>query len=129
MNKIILKHSFTDARDCCLEYEIDFGTMTFVMKTDFVSPALLIDLLKVSHRYDERLEKTGINTIWKLFERFQVSIDIDGVLYQMSIYKPGMPRFDGQIECELTPMHLVIERRRRSKEYFAERRAKRGSAG
>lgn len=98
--KIILKHSFTDAKDCPLEWEADFGKMIFTMRVDFISPYLLLIFLHSLHKYDDRFARTNIIGALAITKRFDVRLVLpSGTKYKLRAYETGLD--SKSIELEL----------------------------
>jgi len=98
--KIILKHSMTDAKDCRLEWDADFGKMIFTMRVDFISPYLLLHFFHFMHQHDDRFAKTGIIGALAITERFDVRLVLpSGTEYKLRAYETGLST--KSIELEL----------------------------
>ena len=110
MSGIYMKHSFTDARDCLIEWEADFAKMTLDLKVAFISPCLLLDFFKNLRRFDERFEKTGIIEPMQIDSRFKISLTVAEQVYRVNLYMAyvGGSDEDGKekrsLEIELFPI-------------------------
>lgn len=106
LRKTLFKHSFSDAHDCSIEWYVDFGKMSILLYSDFISPALLIDcLMHISHA-DERFERTGITSILQISNRFDIRLSVGSkATYKISVYKlsSGINEKLDRLEVELFP--------------------------
>jgi len=91
LNKVIIKHSMSEARDCSIEWKADFARMEILIYVSFISPALLLDFLMGMKRRDERFQKTGIVDALQISSLFNIKLCVahdDGeVWYKLRVYK------------------------------------------
>lgn len=89
MNKVIVKHSGTDAKDCLLNWNADFAKMILTLSVDFISPWLLVSFLEHLHLSDERFEKTKIIGAITITSRFATRIILpSGTEFRVRAYQP-----------------------------------------
>lgn len=104
---IILKHSFTEARDCRLSWRVDFGKMQIALLADFISPALILDFIS-SLRDDERFQKTGLTHPLKIGSAFRITLTVSDSAYLVQVY---LLRFASEnldrLELEFIPVHKL----------------------
>lgn len=99
MNAITLKHMMTDARDCRIQWEVDFGRMTLTLHADFISPELLLLFLHTLPRSDDRFTKAGIIGAVCISERFDVRLELPtGTIFKLYSYQSPIGK---QPEIEL----------------------------
>jgi len=95
IHRILMKHSFTDAQDICIEWSADFGKMTIDMKIDrqpIISPYLILDFLGNLPRYDERFAKTKMTDPIQITNEFSVTMSlVTGTCFRVYAYRPGWP--------------------------------------
>jgi hypothetical protein len=95
MRKVLMKHSFTDAKDICIDWLADFGKMTIDIKIDrqpIISPSLILTFLESLPRYDERFVKTKITDPIQITNEFAVTMSlITGTCFRVRVYRPGWP--------------------------------------
>lgn len=90
MKGVLMKHSFCDARDCLIEYELDFSNMLLSLHADFISPVLMMEFLERLHVFDERLERVKIIGAQAIGKRFNVTLDAGGARWQVRVYDAGV---------------------------------------
>lgn len=103
--KTIFKHGEGNGRDCPIEWETDFSKMEIQLRSEFISPALLIDCLRHIARADERFQIAGITDPIQISNRFNISLQIGGEMYfKLRVYqlKTGNEKLD-RPEIELIP--------------------------
>lgn len=89
MNKIILKHIGTDAKDCQLDWDADFAKMIFIMRSDILNPWLLLSFFGDLHRRDERFEKTKIIGAIAITSMFKTRLVLpSGTTFEVRAYQP-----------------------------------------
>jgi hypothetical protein len=104
MNKIIMKHMFTRAKDCEIDYELDFAKKTLDMQSDFISSALIVNFLSRMHRDDDRLVEMGIEGAIQFTDRFATTLCVEGVKYRLRAYEASAVINKPTIEIELFPV-------------------------
>lgn len=105
--KTLFKHSSSEARDCQIEWLVDFGTMMIKLKADFISPALILDCLQHISRVDERFDLAGIKTPINIGSRFNIQLQVGKEMhFKVNVYqlRTGSDRLD-RSEIELIPLH------------------------
>jgi hypothetical protein len=104
MNKMIMKHMFTRAKDCEIDYELDFAKKTLELRSDFISPALLVSFLSGMHRRDDRLIEIGVEGAIEITSRLATTLCVDGVKYRLRAYEASAVINKPTIEIELFPI-------------------------
>lgn len=102
MGGIYVKHSFTDAKDCEFDWEINFAKMTLDIRADFISPALLLSLLESLHSFEANLQRVFITGALAITRRFKVRLEVNKIRYEIRAYTPGLK--PDCVEFELLPV-------------------------
>ena len=85
---VTIKHTMTDARDCRIEWDVDFDNMTLTLRVDFISPALLLDFLHKLPRSDDRFNEAGIVGAVCISKRFDVRLELStGAVFKLRSYQ------------------------------------------
>lgn len=108
MNKIILKHSMTDARDCTLDWEADFGKMEMTLYVTFISPGLLLNFLGSLPSRDDRFARIGIANALQISNRFNIKLFVahndSAVCYRLRVFLlQAASEKNDRLEIELLP--------------------------
>lgn len=108
MNKILLKHSMTDALDCTLDWEADFEKMKMVFFVTFISPELLLDFLMALPDRDGRFAKIGITNALQISNRFNIKLFVahndSEVCYRLRVFLlQAISEKNDRLEIELLP--------------------------
>lgn len=108
MNKIILKHSMTDAHDCTLDWEADFEEMEMVLYVTLISPVLLLGFLSSLPSRDERFAKIGITNALQISNRFNIKLLVahndSAVCYRLRVFLlQAASEKNDRLEIELLP--------------------------
>jgi hypothetical protein len=86
---ILWKHSSTDAKDCDIRCNADFGEMTMTLYVDFISPYLLLSFLERLHDQMESFAKTEIIGAINITKRFDVRLELPGgTAFRLRAYHP-----------------------------------------
>lgn len=86
---IYMKHHCTDAKDCGISCNADFGKMTMTLCVDFISPYLLLCFLETLHNQMESFAKTEIIGAIKITKRFDVRLELpSGTAFRLRAYHP-----------------------------------------
>jgi len=90
MPSIVMKHTATDAHNCEIEWNADFGKMQLTLQAGFISPLLLQDFLwQLPHR-DDRFVRTGIIGAVQITTRFDVRLELtSGTTFKIHAYQPA----------------------------------------
>jgi hypothetical protein len=108
MNKIILKHSMTDARDCTLDWEADFEKMEMVLYVTLISPGLILDFLSSLPSRDQRFARIGIANALQISNRFNIKLFVahsgSKVCYRPRLFLlQAISEKNDRLEIELLP--------------------------
>lgn len=95
-----MKHMLTDARDCTINWEIDYGKIELLIKVEFLSPALILDFLATLHHREEALQKIGIAGAMQVTRRFVTALECAGTKYRLRVYEST----EGATQIELFPL-------------------------
>lgn len=89
MSQILtMKHTMTEARDCRIEWDADFDKMTLNLRVDFISPALLLDFLRILPLKDDRFAKAGIVGAVSISKHFNVFLELStGAVFKLLSYQ------------------------------------------
>lgn len=83
-----MKHMMTDARDCLIKWDANFGKMIITLYVDFLSPALLVGFLESLHERDDRFAKTEIVGAFHICKRFDVRLELPSTAFEVRAYRP-----------------------------------------
>lgn len=79
----------TDAKDCQLDWDADFAKMIFIMRSDLLSPWLLLSFFWDLHHRDERFEKTKIIGAIAITSMFKTRLVLpSGTTFEVRAYQP-----------------------------------------
>lgn len=99
MNAVTMKHTMADARDCRIDWDVDFEKMEMIMHVGFISPALLLDFLSSRHHHDDRFKKADIVGPVEICKSFNVCIELPtGTRFKLRSYQSPIGK---QPEIEL----------------------------
>ncbi len=86
---ITMKHNFTDAKDLNIYWDADFGTMTFILRVEFINTSLLLNFFAGLEHRDERFKKTKIIGAMAITNCFDVRLELpSGVAFKVRAYRP-----------------------------------------
>ncbi len=89
MPSIVMKHTATDAHNCEIEWNADFGKMQLTLQAGFISPMLLQDFLWQLPHKDDRFVRTGIIGAVQITKRFDTRIELpSGTTFKIHAYQP-----------------------------------------
>ncbi|HZW24896.1 MAG TPA: hypothetical protein VFF26_05375 [Gallionella sp.] len=90
MPSIVMKHTATDAHNCEIEWNADFGKMKLTLQAGFVSPRLLHDFLWQLPHKDDRFVRTGIIGAVQITKRFDTRLELpSGTMFKVHAYQPA----------------------------------------
>jgi hypothetical protein len=104
MNKIIIKHMMTRAKDLMIEHDFNLEKKTLELKSDFISPWLLVSFLSQMHWHDERLSDLGIEGAIEFTDNFATTLVVEGVKYKLRCYEASAVTNKPTVEIELFPI-------------------------
>lgn len=79
----------TDAHDCELRCDADFGKMVLSLHVNLISPSLLLDFLWMLPHKDERFTKAGIIDPLQITRRFHTRLVLpSGSIFRVCTYQP-----------------------------------------
>jgi len=101
MPSIVMKHTATDARNCEIEWNADFGKMKLTLQAGFISPRLLHDFLWQLPHKDDRFVRTSIIGAVQITSRFDTRLELpSGTTFKIHAYQPA-PAGDAPQEPQL----------------------------
>jgi len=91
---ILMKHSFTNAKDIDIKWNADFAKMVFTIRVDFINTTLLLSIFDGLEHRDERFEKTKIIGAIAITNWFKVRLELpSGTAFNVRAYQPfSMPK-------------------------------------
>ena len=90
MPSIVMKHTATDAHNCEIKWEADFGKMKLTLQAGFISPLLLQDFLWQLPHKDDRFVRTGIVGAVQITKRFDTRLELPGgTVLKVLAYEPA----------------------------------------
>lgn len=105
--KTLLKQMIPDARDCMLEWRVDFAQMTITVHANIISPQLLRIFLASLPSKDERFQRAETTTVTHICRQFKVKLcvyhDAMEAAYLVSAYQDDGWGGPFSAEIELVP--------------------------